>query len=75
MTERHFDAPGFYAWLEFYTWRKVFAWHPVKTIGGKWVWLRKIYKQHYWTEWGVQFETHTEYAELFDVLTYDYNTY
>jgi hypothetical protein len=64
ITQRIFDGP------DCYTWREVFAWFPIKTIGGKYVWLRKIYKQRYWGVWGTGFhmEPYVEYAELFDIL-------
>ena len=54
-----------------YPWREVFAWWPVKTISGKLVWARKIYKRRYWAVWGTGFhmEPQVEYAELFDILT------
>jgi hypothetical protein len=57
-----------------YPWRPVFALWPVKTIGGRYVWLRKIYKQKFWVVWGKGFhmEPHVEYAELFDILTYEH---
>lgn len=56
-----------------YPWMQVRAWWPVKTITGKWVWGRKIYKQRYWVVWGRGFhmEPHVEYAELLDILNYD----
>lgn len=65
ITEKLFDGP------DCYTWREVFAYRPVKTISGKWVWMRKIYKQRYWAVWGSGFhmEPHVEYGELFDILT------
>ena len=55
-----------------YPLREVFAFWPVKTIKGKYVWLRKIYKQRFWVVWGTGFhmEPHVEYAELFDILNY-----
>lgn len=64
ITERIFNGP------DCYTWRQSFAWLPVKTISGKYVWLRRIYKQHSWVIWGTGFhmEPETEYAELFDIL-------
>jgi hypothetical protein len=67
ITERLFDGP------DCYTWREVFAYWPVKTICGKYVWLRKIYKQRYWAMWGTGFhmEPIVEFAELFDVLCQD----
>ena len=56
-----------------YPWMQVFAFWPVKTVSGKYVWLRKIYKQRFWVVWGSGFhmEPHVEYAEIFDILNYD----
>jgi hypothetical protein len=53
-----------------YPWRKVFAIWPVKTIGGKYVWLRAVYKQRVWIVWGASFhmEPEVEYATLFEIL-------
>ena len=53
-----------------YPWRPVFALWPVKTISGKYVWFRKVYKQRFWAVWGTGFhmEPCVEYAELFDIL-------
>jgi hypothetical protein len=68
-TQRIFDGP------DGYHWREVFALWPVKTVSGKWVWLRKIYKQRFWVVWGTGFhmEPHAEYAELFEVLASEYH--
>jgi hypothetical protein len=65
ISERIFNGP------DCYHWREVFALWPVKTIGGKYVWLRKVYKQRSWAVWGKGFhmEPTVEYAELFDILT------
>ncbi len=62
--KRLFDGP------DCYSWRKTFAFWPVKTITGKRVWLRTIYKQRFWAVWGAGFhmEPEVEYAELFDIL-------
>jgi hypothetical protein len=59
-----FDGP------DCYRWREVFAFLPVKTISGKYVWFRKVYKQRFWSLWGTGFhmEPVVEYAELFDLL-------
>jgi len=56
-----------------YPWREVFVLFPVKTISGKYIWLRKVYKRKFWAVWGTGFhmEPHVEYAELFDLLIYD----
>jgi len=53
-----------------YPWMEVFAWLPIKTIGGKRIWLRKVYKRKFWAVWGNGFhmEPEVEYGELFDVL-------
>ena len=58
-----------------YPWREVFAFWPVKTISGRYVWLRKIYKQRFWIVWGASFhmEPEVEYAELFEILNYGHN--
>lgn len=67
ITERIHNGADCYPWME------VRAWWPVKTISGKWVWGRKIYKQRYWAIWGTGFhmEPQVEYAELLDILNYD----
>lgn len=67
VSQRIFDGP------DCYHWREVFAYWPVKTISGKTIWLRKIYKQKFWAVWGTGFhmEPTVEYAELFDLLTHD----
>lgn len=67
ITERIFDG------ADCYTWRLTFALWPVKTIGGKYVWLKPVYKQRFWTVWGngYHMEPEVEYAELFDILTND----
>ncbi len=59
-----------------YRWRKTWAIWPVKTISGKRVWLKTVYKHKYWAVWGTGFhmEPQVEYAELFDVLTYNYDS-
>ena len=69
ITQKIWDGP------DCYKWRKTFAYYPVKTISGKYIWLKTIYKQRSWVVWGTGFhmEPHVEYAELFDVLTYDYD--
>lgn len=55
-----------------YPWREVFAFWPVKTVSGRYVWMRKIYKQKFWAVWGTGFhmEPEVEYAELFEILNY-----
>jgi hypothetical protein len=53
-----------------YPWMEVLAWWPVKTVSGKYVWLRKIYKRKFWVIWGAGFhmEPIVEYGTLFDVI-------
>ena len=67
ITQRIFDGAGCYSW------REIFAFLPVKTISGKYVWFRQVYKQRYWAVWGTGFhmEPEVEYAELFEILNYD----
>lgn len=69
ITDRIFDGP------DCYHWREVFAWLPKKTVSGKIVWLKQIYKQRYWAVWGTGFhmETKVEYAEFVDILGQDYD--
>lgn len=67
ITQRIYTGP------DCYPWRKTFAWLPVKTISGKRIWFKTVYKQRFWCVWGTGFhmEPHVEYAELFDVLASD----
>ena len=53
-----------------YPWHEVYAWWPVKTITGKYVWGRRIYKRKVWLVWGSSFhmEPETQYAEFFEIL-------
>ncbi len=70
ITQKIFDG------ADCYRWRKTWAIWPVKTISGKRVWLKTVYKHKYWAVWGTGFhmEPQVEYAELFDVLTYSYDS-
>ena len=54
-----------------YPWREVFAWWPRKTISGKKVWFRKVYKRRVWIVWGTGFhmEPAVQYATIFEILT------
>ena len=56
-----------------YPWMEVFAWKPVKTVGGKYVWWKKLYKRKVWVVWGTGFhmEPEVQYATAFDLLTYN----
>lgn len=64
ITQRIYDG------CDCYPWRQVFALWPVKTLSGRYVWFRKIYKRRFWVVWGTGFhmEPEVEYAELFDIL-------
>lgn len=66
ITQRIYDG------CDCYDWRQVFALWPVKTVGGRYVWLRRIYKRKFWAVWGTGFhmEPEVEYAELFEILKY-----
>jgi hypothetical protein len=67
MNITHFIYDG----ADCYPWREVFALWPVKTVSGKYVCWRKIYKRRYWAVWdsGFHMEPHVEYGEIFDILT------
>ena len=67
--ERYFDTP------DSYHWREVFAWLPVRTISGKWIWLKKVYKQKFWACFGGNFhiEPGVEYAEFSDIMKEKYD--
>ena len=56
-----------------YPWQEVFAYLPCKTINGKTVWWKKLYKRRVWVMWGTGFhmEPETQYATLFELMTYD----
>ena len=65
ITQRIYDG------ADCYPWRPVFALWPVRTVTGRRVWLRRIYKRRFWVVWGRGFhmEPEVEYAELFDILS------
>ena len=67
ITERIYDG------LDCYPWRKTFAVWPVKTINGRYVWFKQVYKRKFWVVWGQSFhmEPHVEYATFFEVLGHD----
>ncbi len=67
ITQRIYDG------CDCYPWREVRAWWPVKTVAGRYVWGRKLYKRKFWAVWGNGFhmEPEVEYAEMFDILNYD----
>ena len=56
-----------------YPWREVYAWWPVKTVSGRYVWLRKIFKRRFWIVWGTSFhmEPEVEYGDLFDIIKHE----
>ena len=68
-TQRIYDG------CDCYPWHEVFAWLPVKTVGGRYVWLRRVYKRKFWVVWGTGFhmEPAVEYGELFDILGGSYD--
>lgn len=53
-----------------YPWMETFAWWPVKTITGKMVWWKKLYKRKVWVVWGTGFhmEPEVQYATAFDLI-------
>jgi len=67
ITQRIFDGP------DCYQWREVFAWWPVKTISGKYVWGKKVFKRRFWAVWGTGFhmEPEIEYGTVFDMIKHD----
>ena len=54
-------------------WVSKFVLFPHKTIRGKCVWLKRVYMRRVWVYTGFIDEPETQYAELFDVLTHDYD--
>jgi hypothetical protein len=56
-----------------YPWTEYFAILPRKTVNGGRVFWQKAYKRKVWVVWGTGFhmEPETQYATLFDLLTYD----
>lgn len=67
ITERIFNGP------DCFNWREVFAYWPVKTVGGRRVWLRKVYKRKFWAVWGTGFhmEPGVEYATVFEMIEHE----
>ena len=53
-----------------YPWHEVFAYWPVKTIAGRYVWGKKVFKRKVWVVWGTGFhmEPEVQYATVFDML-------
>lgn len=50
-------------------WVSTFVLLPHKTIGNKYVWLKRVYMRRVWVYTGFIDEPETQYAELFDILT------
>lgn len=59
-----------------YPWREVYAWWPVKTITGKLVWRKKVFKRKVWLVWGTGFhmEPEIQYATAFDLIEDPYES-
>jgi hypothetical protein len=53
-----------------YPWHEVYAWLPVRTVSGKIVWGKKVFKRKVWMVWGSGFhmEPETQYATAFDLI-------
>ena len=60
--------------VDCYPWHEVYAWWPVKTINGRSIWLKKVFKRRVWVVWGTGFhmEPETQYATAFDLLDNPY---
>lgn len=58
-----------------YPWTEYFAIIPRKTVTGKRIFWEKAYWRRVWVVWGTGFhmEPETQYATLFDLLTYGDN--
>ena len=55
-----------------YPWHEVFAWWPIKTVTGRGVWWKKVYKRRVWVVWGTGFhmEPETQYGTAFDLIAH-----
>ena len=49
-------------------WVPKFVLFPHRTIGGQYVWLKRVYMRRVWVYTGFVDEPETQYAELFDIL-------
>lgn len=58
-----------------YPWREIYAWLPVKTVTGKYVWRKKLYKRKVWAVWGTGFhmEPLVQYATAFDLIEHNFD--
>lgn len=54
-----------------YPWTACYAWFPVRTIAGRLVWRKSLYKRRVWISYGMAPEPETQYATLVDLLTVD----
>ena len=55
-------------------WKKWFAWYPVKSVAGRKIWFKTIYRQeclYYDYNWGGTYRAGYVYAELFDILNWN----
>ena len=51
-------------------WVETFVLLPHRTIGGRWVWLKKIYVRRVWVYTGFIDEPETQYGDLFEILAH-----
>lgn len=49
-------------------WVPTFVFLPRRTVGGRWVWLKKIYCRRVWVYNGFIDEPDTQYGDIFDIL-------
>jgi len=49
-------------------WARTFVLLPHRTIGKRWVWLKRVYIRRVWVYTGFIDEPETQYAEFFDIL-------
>ena len=58
-----------------YPWRETFVIWPRRSVSGAPLFFTKAYKRNVWVAWGTGFhmEPCTQYATVFDLLTYDDN--
>lgn len=59
--------------VDCHPWHEVFAYWPVKTISGKTIWWKKVFKRKVWVVWGTGFhmEPETQYGTVFDLIEYE----
>lgn len=81
-------APPGYEWVKMeisqyitngcdcYPWMEIFAFFPKRTVSGRIVWWKKLYRRKVWAVWGetgFHMEPEVQYATAFDLLTFDYS--